>query len=212
MWAARGLLLLVVVVNPKRIIYNYGDGSYYIGSVDENGRPSGEGEFHNSTGQLTYKGNFTGGNWHGWGTWYGKHGDIYEGEFVGGQGDGRGTWYTDKNEMIVGEFKNHTVHGQATWYYGPDKSIRLHGSFKRGHVHGNGTMYMKNGRRYVGMFKKGYAHGLGKLLNEEGDVIFKGNFKNGVPEDALNLGEGDLDMDDFMNTEFPMVMMMTLGH
>jgi len=209
---ARGLLLLIVVVNPKRIIYNYGDGSYYIGSVDENGRPSGEGEFHNREGQLTYRGNFTGGNWHGWGTWYGKHGDIYEGQFVGGQGEGRGTWYTDKNEMIVGEFKNHTVHGQATWYYGPDKSIRLHGSFKRGHVHGNGTMYMKNGRRYVGMFKKGYAHGFGKLLNEEGDVIFKGNFKNGVPEDALNLGEGDLNMDDFMNTEFPMVMMMTLGH
>jgi len=131
---------------------------------------------------------------------------------VGGQGDGRGTWYTAKNEMIVGEFKNHTVDGQATWYYGPDKSIRLHGSFKRGHVHGNGTMYMKNGHRYVGMFKKGYAHGFGKLLNEEGDVIFKGNFKNGVPEDALNLGEGDLNMDDFMNTEFPMVMMMTLSH
>ena len=32
--------------------YEFGDGSYYIGSVDNQGRPSGFGHFHNSSGDL----------------------------------------------------------------------------------------------------------------------------------------------------------------
>ena len=32
--------------------YYYGDGSYFIGEVDEHGRPNGHGQFHNTTGAL----------------------------------------------------------------------------------------------------------------------------------------------------------------
>ena len=32
--------------------YYYGDGSYFIGEVDEHGRPSGHGQFHNTSGAL----------------------------------------------------------------------------------------------------------------------------------------------------------------
>ena len=32
--------------------YYYGDGSYYTGDVDERGRPSGKGQFHNISGEL----------------------------------------------------------------------------------------------------------------------------------------------------------------
>ena len=32
--------------------YYYGDGSYFIGDVDEHGRPSGIGKFHNTSGAL----------------------------------------------------------------------------------------------------------------------------------------------------------------
>ena len=32
--------------------YTYSDGSYYVGSVDDLGRPSGSGQYHNSSGQL----------------------------------------------------------------------------------------------------------------------------------------------------------------
>ena len=32
--------------------YYYGDGSYFIGDVDDHGRPSGHGEFHNTSGAL----------------------------------------------------------------------------------------------------------------------------------------------------------------
>ena len=32
--------------------YYYGDGSYFIGEVDEHGRPNGHGQFHNTSGAL----------------------------------------------------------------------------------------------------------------------------------------------------------------
>ena len=32
--------------------YYYGDGSFYIGDVDEHGRPSGHGESYNTSGAL----------------------------------------------------------------------------------------------------------------------------------------------------------------
>ena len=43
-------LLLATVSHGLR--YNYGDGSYYVGEVDERGRPSGEGQFYNTEGRL----------------------------------------------------------------------------------------------------------------------------------------------------------------
>lgn len=52
-----GLVLLgpLLVQMPDVVAglqYNYGDGSYYVGSVDNQGRPSGLGHFYNSSGQL----------------------------------------------------------------------------------------------------------------------------------------------------------------
>ena len=32
--------------------YNYGDGSFYVGQVDEKGRPDGVGKYFNTTGEL----------------------------------------------------------------------------------------------------------------------------------------------------------------
>ena len=32
--------------------YDYGDGTYYIGNVAEDGKPSGRGQFFNSSGAL----------------------------------------------------------------------------------------------------------------------------------------------------------------
>ena len=49
------LLLFLTVLKPDLIFglrYNFGDGSYFIGSVDYQGRPSGQGQYHNPTGQL----------------------------------------------------------------------------------------------------------------------------------------------------------------
>ena len=34
------------------LTYNYGDGSYYVGEVDDFGLPSGTGKFYNTSGNL----------------------------------------------------------------------------------------------------------------------------------------------------------------
>ena len=49
------LVALVLVKSVQGLRYNYKDGSYYVGSVDHQGRPSGRGQYHNSSGDL---GNF----------------------------------------------------------------------------------------------------------------------------------------------------------
>ena len=47
------LLLVSLLAVADGLRYNYGDGSYYIGEVDsETGRPSGNGRFYNTTGDL----------------------------------------------------------------------------------------------------------------------------------------------------------------
>lgn len=48
-------LLLLAAAAPRAsdgLRYNYGDGSYYEGEVDGQGRPSGRGRFFNTTGAL----------------------------------------------------------------------------------------------------------------------------------------------------------------
>jgi len=32
--------------------YDYGDGTYYVGNVDNDGKPNGRGQFYNSSGSL----------------------------------------------------------------------------------------------------------------------------------------------------------------
>ena len=48
-------LLVFSVKSVQGLRYNFGDGSFYVGSVDNQGRPSGRGQYHNSSGDL---GNF----------------------------------------------------------------------------------------------------------------------------------------------------------
>jgi hypothetical protein len=191
------LVAFGMVVHTKKIRYDYGDGSFYKGSVDRNGKPSGQGEYYNSGGNLTYVGNFHNGAWHGPGTWYGRHGDRYEGDFVHGQGSGKGTWYRANREMIIGEFKNHTLNGEATWYH--NKRKMFEGNFRRGYAHGHAVMELSNGRTYDGMFKKGYAHGHGKMVEKDGKVVFEGKFENGIPKDDAGYDV----MSDVIN-DFPM--------
>ena len=46
------LLLLSSIYCANCLTYNYGDGSFYVGDVDAEGRPVGVGKFHNTSGRL----------------------------------------------------------------------------------------------------------------------------------------------------------------
>ena len=45
-------LCFVVIGATMGLRYDYGDGTYYIGNVAEDGKPSGRGQFFNSSGAL----------------------------------------------------------------------------------------------------------------------------------------------------------------
>ena len=48
----RCCLCFVVIATTVALRYDYGDGTYYIGNVAEDGKPSGRGQFYNSSGAL----------------------------------------------------------------------------------------------------------------------------------------------------------------
>ena len=55
MQVACSIVLLFLTLEPDPVFglrYNFGDGSYFVGSVDYQGRPSGQGQYHNSSGHL----------------------------------------------------------------------------------------------------------------------------------------------------------------
>ncbi len=81
-------LLLLSCVAVTALRYNYGNGSFYVGDVDEQGRPSGKGRFYNTSGTLgeyansltsvdaletCFKSFFMWGNWQVW-LWGASHG------------------------------------------------------------------------------------------------------------------------------------------
>lgn len=46
------VILFCYFANASGIRYDFGDGRFYIGDINEFGRPSGHGELHNSSGTL----------------------------------------------------------------------------------------------------------------------------------------------------------------
>lgn len=91
--------------------YYYGDGSYFIGDVDDFGRPSGHGTFHNTSGILEYDGEFLEGHPHGYGTWYGADGTVFKGQFRYGRSNGKAINLKPNGDKIEGEFLNLRPHG-----------------------------------------------------------------------------------------------------
>jgi len=45
-------VFLISIVEVISLRYDFGDGRYYVGNVDEFGKPSGHGQFFNSSGAL----------------------------------------------------------------------------------------------------------------------------------------------------------------
>ena len=74
------ILLPIQCVPSITLTYYYGDGSYFTGSVDGEGRPS-DGVFYSSKNTMSYNGSYVSGLYHGNGSWYGEGGEEYHGQF-----------------------------------------------------------------------------------------------------------------------------------
>jgi len=198
----QSLFIFLLTDGCYGLTYYYGNGSHYIGDVDNHGRPSGDGLYYTKRGGLMYNGTFTAGVFDGQGTWYGDEGHRYEGGFSWGMGNGNGTWQTPRGDVITGNFRNHSLHGEAVWLFAPDSSHRLErmeGQFRRGMAHGEGEVIFRDGSRLEVTFKKGYPHGIGKLFSQDEVKLWEGLVWNGTPVGVVPDDIGDLFNDFHLN-------------
>jgi len=165
------------------LTYYYGNGSHYVGDVDQLGRPSGMGQYYTKGGNLMYNGTFNDGVFEGEGVWFSNNGHKYQGDFLWGLGNGAGTWTTPRGDKIAGHFRNHTLAGEAVWTFAEDspRLERMSGLFRRGLAHGDGVVYFRDGSRLEVKFKKGYPHGAGTLFSKENELLWEGLVWNGTP-------------------------------
>jgi len=149
-------LPLLVSSSPSSLTYHYGDGSYYTGAVDSEGRPR-EGVLYSRAGHVSYNGSYE-----------------------------KGVWTDNNTgEKVEGQFKNGMVSGEAVWDR-PVHGVRLEGVFKRGHAHGHGVVVWPDmGYKFSSQFKKGYPHGIAVLSYPNSTTAWTGRFTNGVPKEEV---------------------------
>jgi len=204
--------------------YYYGDGSYFIGDVDDHGRPSGHGEFHNTSGALEYDGEFFEGHPHGYGTWYGEDGTVFKGQFRYGRSSGKATYSKPNGDKLEGDFLNLRPHGSIvftkarkdedesssnlkfehkTVYHSEktEKERSRNSKFDKGSLSSESlTPTSGNIIRIEGEFRNGMAHGNVQLWyrSSEGKVIrIEGVFRMGMPHGYFRF----IDEDDTTLTE-----------
>jgi len=130
------------------LTYNYGDGSYYVGEVDDFGLPSGTGKFYNTSGNLEYDGDWHAGTPDGNGTWYGGDGSVYVGSFRYGRSSGPAVMTYASGDIATGDFLDMRPHGHVQFRAAPDnansadtaqpeKILTIKGQFRHGMAHGD---------------------------------------------------------------------------
>jgi len=170
--------------------YHYGDGSYFIGEVDEFGRPSGHGSFYNTSGALEYDGEFLEGHPHGYGTWYGADGTVFKGQFRYGRSSGKAIHLKPNGDKIEGDFLDLRPHGNIVLTKAirggeeNDRSSKQSNDKKAEHKYisiENGKERASKAENESALFSDSMIRNTGKIHRIEGE------FRNGMAHGDLNL-------------------------
>lgn len=124
-------------------------GSYYIGEINKDLEPHGEGEIF-VTEFVSYKGYFNKGVPHG----NGKK--------------------KTQGKQFTGRFKN----GEIVYGIESTEKGSYEGEFKDGLKHGKGILRMKNGLTYEGQFANNKKNGMGTLKNKDGKILYHGIWRD----------------------------------
>ena len=92
-------------------------------------------------------------------------------------GNGIGIWNT--GSIYRGNWVNNKRHGKGEFVW--DDGAKYVGDFVMGERSGEGVFYYSSGEKYEGSFKKGLRDGYGVLYDRDGNVSYKGNWKNDKP-------------------------------
>lgn len=89
----------------------------------------------------------------------------------------------DLNNLIypiieIGEFKGENLNGSGRIYWGG--FLHYDGELKNGMMNGKGKLYylLSDNIEFDGEFKNDKRHGYGISYSENGDIVYKGNWKN----------------------------------
>lgn len=133
------------------------DGKY-IGEM-ANGKPHGKGKMlykdDDSSGRVSYEGDWVNGNQSGYGIMIWKIGDKYEGQWTDGNRIGQGTYYWGEGskwngDKYVGQYKDDKRHGRGTYYF--ESGSRYEGDWENDNRHGQGTYYWADGDKDTGTY------------------------------------------------------------
>ena len=141
---------------PPRVDYRVLDGPVILKTYQLNG-----------TLHSTYAGDFENGKMHGHGKYtFHTHPVFqeYEGDFENGEMHGTGKMMMKNGDAYDGEFQHDLMHGRGklTFAFSEDGS--------------------PDGSQYEGDFDEGRMHGHGKMYDDEGTMVFDGEFINNEPQ------------------------------
>jgi len=162
---------------------DYPDKEVYIGEVDKDGIPHGNGKYIFPNGDI-----WIGESWHGerpdgFGVFFWSDGSTYAGglkwfnKSFNNHGFGVHTEMRGKDTVErIGNWKNNSLHGKGK-VINSNGSL-LEGEFKDGFMHGHGIEKKRNGEIYEGEFKKDKYHGKGTYTYPDGRKV-EGVWKDG---------------------------------
>jgi len=127
----------------------------FLGSVDGEGKPDGQGVATNRSAQREerneYRGEFQGGARHGLGGIKFGDGTTYSGEWVLDHPKGCGVEVYPDGGVYKGRFWNDARHGLGAYYFANGQ--RYFGRWNTGLRHGEGVEMGKSGEKYFSVFE-----------------------------------------------------------
>ena len=111
---------------------------------------------------------------------YDKDGEtlMYSGELKDDKPNGFGTGYKNGHVVYTGEWKDEKAEGSGTVY--KNGHVVYTGECKNGMAEGFGTKYENGHVVYTGEYKNNLRNGKGKEMDENGKVVFDGEWKDGI--------------------------------
>ena len=106
---------------------------------------------------------------------------IFSGKYFLYESNGKGTIYNNFQQILYeGEYSNGERNGKGREYKSDlIKNLIFEGEFLFGKRNGIGKEYNKNTIIYEGEYSKGERHGKGKEYDNNGKLIFEGEYFNG---------------------------------
>lgn len=143
-------------------------------------------ELRTQWGKGSYVGEFSEGEFHG----YGRlevpisflENEVYVGNWVEGKREGRGKHWNGEGNLYIGQWESDRRHGQGSYFFKlsewdenahtefwlKENTENYTGEFVNGHYQGQGTYRWSDGRKYVGGFFASEKHGHGTFYYATG--------------------------------------------